>query len=75
MTNLDSSILSPSDRAALRRVEQILDGDYDRDIEIEAIDRGLEIDHFIVIPWEWILAAHRQISGQKNPQTTCPDGH
>jgi hypothetical protein len=57
--------LSDRDRAALRRVEEIPDGDswgdYIRKVVIEANDRGLGVDGFITIPWEWIFGAAQKL--------------
>ncbi len=41
----------------LRFVGRISDGEYDREIEIEAIPDGLRIDDVLIIPWEWIERA------------------
>jgi hypothetical protein len=48
-----------SDRAELRFVRTIPDADmdgssYNREVVIEATDQGIEIDEYIIIPWDWI---------------------
>jgi hypothetical protein len=47
-----------SDRAKLRIVWSVPDGEYNRDVEIEAKQDGIWIDDYIFIPWEWIQTAY-----------------
>ena len=49
--------LSDSDRAALRFVGEIPDGEYNRKVEAIATNEGIEIDNYIVIPWGWVFTA------------------
>jgi len=49
--------LNDSDRAELRFVGEIPDGEYNRKVEAIATSEGVEIDNYIVIPWGWIFAA------------------
>jgi len=43
----------------------IPDGEYNRDVEIDAIDDGIEIDEYIFISWEWLAKARRIRSARK----------
>jgi hypothetical protein len=50
--------LNRSDRAAeLKFVREIPDGEYNRDVEIEATSEGIRIDDYITVPWDWIRRA------------------
>ena len=61
-----------SDRAErLKIVREIPDGDYNREVEIEATADGLRIDDYIVIPWEWIRLAQEAV-GVKAPDVLLP---
>ena len=55
------------DRAELEFVTEVPDGEYNREVEIKATPRGIEIDGFILIQWDWILKASSQLV------RSCPD--
>lgn len=48
-----------SDRAETIFTGSIPDGEYNREMRVEATECGLEIDYGVTIPWEWIDAARR----------------
>jgi hypothetical protein len=48
----------PRDRAELRFVREIPDGDHNREVEIEATNDGLVIDEYITIRWDWIQKSY-----------------
>ena len=66
-----------SDMAELRLVREIPDGDYNREIEIEATAEGLRIDDYIVISWKWIRQAREairaKVSGAPLPKEAQAD--
>lgn len=67
---MQTSKIADSDRTALRMVRAIPDGDYNREVEIEARADGLWIDEYITVPWEWILQAASVLHVHKMPQET-----
>jgi hypothetical protein len=58
-----------SDRAELKLVWSVPDGDYNCDVEIEAREDGLWIDSFIFIPWDWLIRAMRLCLDEKPHQS------
>jgi hypothetical protein len=36
-------------------------GEYNAEMEIKAVEDGLMIDEYNVIPWDWILAARQKV--------------
>ena len=59
------------DRAALTFAGVIPDGDYNREVQAVATGEGIEIDNYVVIPWEWIFAARARL--EKNSLTRSED--
>ena len=45
--------------------------EYNREVEIVATSDGLEIDSYVIIPREWIFAAHAQL--EKNSSARSED--
>lgn len=64
------------DRAELKRIETIPDGDtegdYIREVRIEATVKGIEIDEYIMIPWEWIHRASEILDSSSRSGTARP---
>lgn len=61
--------LSNSDRAEeLKLVREIPDGEFNRQVEVEATEDGLRIDDYIVIPWDWIHRVSQILATSCDPQ-------
>lgn len=56
----------------LRMVFQIPQGDRNFDMEIEATDRGITIDEYDLIPWDWILEAALLVGQFSNAASQVP---
>ena len=60
-----------SDRAALIFTGSIPDGEYNRDMRIEADSYGLEIDYGVVIPLAWIDRARALLEDTPQAPAGC----
>ena len=48
-----------SDRAALTFIREYSYGEFNDKMVFEATADGILVDDYIIVPWDWILRAHR----------------
>lgn len=60
--------MNDRDKAELVFNGVIPEGEYNREVEIRGTKEGLEVDDYLVIPWEWIDEARKRFprSGERN---------
>ena len=56
-SHMKTEEIEARDRAEIHLTVSIPEGEFNREIEVDARPDGIVVDEYAVIPWEWLLRA------------------